>query len=315
MKMNNKKTPAKPAAKPVAAKPAVAKAPAKAAAKPQAKPAATKPAAKAAPAKPAVAPKVAPKPAAKPQPRAVAVERWPIVDYSEHSIEFNEKNGLAFDPAGAICTPIGRAEYAWVGSKSDTKFANDGVGKQKITVVFNQDDPEIEPFFNRIMAFQTAALEVLGVEPTDEIAFLKTDDKFDGAPHMVVTRKAKLDPADETGEGVIPVPHYNKSGQEIDEQCWSGDSVRVEFSLCAYNTPQACGVKPYLSAVQVIEEGPREGKGGKRGGTFRNEGGPVTGGSFAKPAPKGKGKPVAAEVPDEETQEGDGSEQGDDLPF
>ena len=38
---------------------------------------------------------------------------------------------------------------------------------------------------------------------------------------------------------------------------WNGDKVRVAFKLGGWTSPFGAGIKPYLSAVQVIERRPK----------------------------------------------------------
>lgn len=255
-------------------------------------------------AKPASTPKAAPKKTSKP---TTAVEAYEIPDYSE-GIEIAEGTKPTFDPGGAISTPTGTAMWAWVGTKADSAFNKEP--EQKITVVFNQEDPELEGFFNRILAFQNAWFAANGEEETDSVAIFKDpDDAFvnkwnealgedapEPGPRIEFRRKAKFN-----GEDAIPVPTFTAEGEEEPLQIWPGDQVKVEFSLGGYNSPSksiGCGIKAYLRAVQLIEEGPRigQGGGGKSGSTFKKTGN-------TKATRK-------QEVADEEIEE-----SGEDLPF
>ncbi len=260
---------------------------------------------------PTSTPKAAPakKTAPVKKPAKVVESAYPIPDYSA-GIEIAEGTKPTFDPAGSISTPVGTAMWAWIGTKADEAFNKDP--QQKITVVFNQEDPELEDFYNRLKAFQDAWYEVNGEEPADSIAIFKDpDDAFvnkfreaigdenaEPGPRIEFKRKAKF-----TDDGnAIPVPTFNAEGEAEDGlNIWAGDKVSVEFTLGGYISASksiGIGIKPYLRAVQLVEEGPRvgQGSGGSAGGSFRKRG------TVAK-------KPVAAAA-EEEIEE-----SSDELPF
>ena len=252
--------------------------------------------------KPTSTPKAAPK-------KTVVESSYPIPDYSG-GIEIAEGTKPTFDPGGAIATPLGTAMWAWIGTKADEAFNKEP--QQKITVVFDPDDSELEDFYNRLKAFQDAWYEANGEDPSDSIAIFKDpDDTFvnkfreavgdenaEPGPRIEFKRKAKFN---DDGDA-IPVPVFNAEGEQDDSlHVWNGDRVCVEFSLGGYISPSksiGIGMKPYLRSVQLVAEGPRVGAG--TGGT--------TGGSFRK---RGTAKPKATKVVAEEEVE----ESSDELPF
>lgn len=274
----------------------------------------------AAPAKTKAPPPAAPKKAA-PAPvekaKAAPVESaYEIPDYSE-GIELAEGSKPTFDPAGNLCTPVGTAVWAWVGKKADDKFDADKP-KQKITVVFNSEDPELEGFFNRILAFENAYRVAIGEDETDSLSIIKEADesfatKYQEAtgleeapagPFMVITRGAKPDPNGEPGD-VIPVPLFDEDGPLENGSVYSGDQVRVEFSLGGYNSPNkkiGAGIKSYLQGIQIVDacSVKRTEGGGKAGSTFKFSGKKAASTKAAKPT-----KEADDEVP----------ESDDDIPF
>jgi hypothetical protein len=279
--------------------------------KPVSKPASTKPpAGKPAAAKPSASSKSGPVRGTTPKAVKKISEAYEIPDYSE-GIEIAEGTKPTFDPAGSLSTPVGTAMWAWIGTKADEAFNKDP--QQKITVVFDPEDEELESFYNRIMAFQTAWYEANGEDPSDSIAIFKDpdetftnkyrealgDENAEPGPRIEFKKKAKFD---ENGDA-IPVPLFDAAGEPDSElKVWAGDKVCVEFSLGGYNSPSksiGIGVKPYLHSVQLVEEGPRvgQGEGGKAGATFKKRG------TVAK-------KPAKQQVEEEVVEESE-----DDLPF
>lgn len=263
---------------------------------------------------PAVVPKKAPAPTKKAKPVAVK-SAYEIPDYSE-GIELAEGSKPTFDPAGNLCTPVGTAVWAWVGKKADDKFDADKP-KQKITVVFNSEDPELEGFFNRILAFENAYRVAIGEDETESLSIIKeADDAFTtkyqeatgseeapAGPFMVITRGAKPDPNGEDGD-VIPVPLFDEDGPIEGGSVYSGDQVRVEFSLGGYNSPNkkiGAGIKSYLQGIQIVNacSVKRTEGGGKAGSTFKFSG-KKSATKAAKPT-----KEADDEVP----------ESDDDIPF
>ena len=243
-----------------------------------------------------------PAPAKKPAPKS---ETYPIPSYND--IEVAEKGKPTFDPAGSIATPVGIALWAWIGTKADTAFQKEP--QQKITIVFDSEEPDMDAFSQRLMAFENAYRDAIGKESTTEVKILKEpNDKISeeytkitgrtAGSYMLITRKARLD-----DEGnATPVPLFDAAADPMQGSIWGGDKVVVEFSLGAYTSPNKAigtGIKPYLRAVQLIEEGPNRdgGTGGGAGKAFKSRG------TTAKTA-----KPATAE---EDSVE----ESSDDIPF
>jgi hypothetical protein len=242
----------------------------------------------------------------KPAPKKTAPksETYPIPSYGD--FEVAEKGKPTFDPAGSIATPTGVALWAWVGTKADTAFQKEP--QQKITIVFDENEPEIEAFSQRLMAFENAYRDAIGKDNTTEVKILKEpNDKISeeytkitgrtAGLYMLITRKARLD-----DEGnATPVPLFDEQANPMQGTIWGGDKVVVEFSLGAYTSPNKAigtGIKPYLRAVQLIEEGPNRegGTGGGAGKAFKARG---TTAKTAKPA----------------TEEDSVEESSDDIPF
>jgi len=241
------------------------------------------------------------KPASKPVTKTKS-SAYPIPSYDE--IEVAEKGKPTFDPAGSVATPIGVALWAWVGTKADTAFQKEP--QQKITVVFDANEPDMESFTARLLAFENAYRSAIGKEEATEVRIIKEPNEKIAAEYnkltggtagsyMLITRKARVD-----DEGnASPVPLFDANADSMEGSIWSGDKVVVEFSLGAYTSPNKAigtGIKPYLRAVQLIEEGPNR------------EGG--TGGGVGK-AFKSRGTPTKPAAKEEDSVE----ESSDDIPF
>lgn len=211
---------------------------------------------------------------------------YPIPSYVDLDVE----QKICFDTGGSLATPVGFAAWAWIGTKADDKFGGDP--KQKITIVFDEEDPDYADFVARVLAFENAFLKAAGHKPVSSPSIIKEpDDRLSEVtggqtgPYMVVTKKAKIN-ADGTA---VPVPLFDEFGESLtDEFVYGGDRISVELTLGGYvskNKKIGAGIKPYLLAVQLVEKtGPkRNGAGGSAGSKFKKK---------AKPAPAVDGEDV-----------------------
>lgn len=260
-----------------------------------------------------------PKPKAKPTPAPEPTG----FDYSGLEVAENKGKqlGMTFDPQGSIVSVVGTAAWSWISKPDDGE--GDKAPKYKITLVMDPEDAEMEEFHGRCLEFQNAFYTAVGEEPSDALVFVHEPDEDKAAkfeelgvtpgPFFTAKMTAKTVEDDEGNTEYVPVTVYNAEAEDVtgtdEANIWAGDKVRVEFSLAGYSNPKnekiGTGVAVYLRAVQLIEEGPRKGKGSKAGSKFRPTGN--SNNKFKKPT--NAKKPVEA---DEETGNDEG---GEDIPF
>lgn len=158
---------------------------------------------------------------------------------------------LVFDPE-KVRSCRGSASYAYL-SRADV-FRN-GDPTHKITVTFDPTDPEYTAMVDRILAFENSFRRDNNSAAVNIPSCIKAD-KENGRPCITFRTKAKEDASQK--EGFVPVMTVGPDAKPIDPQIWSGDTVRVVFTLAGWTSAIGCGVKPYLNAVQLLVKAPRQ---------------------------------------------------------
>lgn len=159
---------------------------------------------------------------------------------------------LVFDKTGPHVSAVGVAEFAYL-KRSDGGFEGKAP-KNKITIVFDPDSDDYKAMVNTILTFENQFMADNKKPARTVPACVKTH-KENGRPTITFTRKARED-----GEaGTIPVPVYDAAGNETQQDVWSGDLAKVQFSMAAYKGFGG-GVKCYLNCVQLIKSNKEPGK-------------------------------------------------------
>jgi hypothetical protein len=116
----------------------------------------------------------------------------------------------------------------------------------KVTVMFDQNDPEFVAMKAEITAFAAEFSKECGrtIDPSSVIRA----DKLTGDPCISFKSKARRDDAG----NYIVVPVVNSDKQPCDTAN-TNDRIRVAFSLGGWESAFGAGIKPYLVAVQVVE--------------------------------------------------------------
>jgi len=104
-------------------------------------------------------------------------------------------------------------------------------------------------------------------KPTVALPSCLKQDKVTGNPQIIFKVGAKED----GNGGYIPRPIVDVHGKPTTQPVWSGDVVRVEYSMGCIISPMMTGVKPYLRAVQIITKAQNTGP--KLGSKFSDESG------------------------------------------
>ena len=121
----------------------------------------------------------------------------------------------------------------------------------KITLVFDPKDPEFVAFQSQVSDFAQAFSKECGkkVDPLKSIGI----DKNTGLPCMTFKSKVRLDDAGRN----VKIPSVDATKTAIDKEPWNGDLCRVAFKFGGWQSALGVGIKPYLSAVQVLERRPK----------------------------------------------------------
>jgi hypothetical protein len=157
----------------------------------------------------------------------------------------NGKPSIFFSPT--IKSPLGSALFAKL---DEPDVFRGGDPTWKITVVFDPNDAEYKALRDTVVKFCADFAKESG--KVIEADSVWRTDKNTGAPCMTFKSKVKL------GDDGKPVklPVVDAAKQPTGEP-WNGDKVRVAFKLGGWTSPFGAGIKPYLSAVQVIERRPK----------------------------------------------------------
>jgi len=157
----------------------------------------------------------------------------------------NGKPSIFFSPT--IKSPLGSALFAKL---DEPDVFRGGDPTWKITVVFDAGDPEYKNLLDTVSKFAADFAKESG--KTVDAASVWRTDKNTGAPCMTFKAKVKL------GDDGKPIKLavVDATKQPTGEP-WNGDKVRVAFKLGGWTSPFGAGIKPYLSAVQVVERRPK----------------------------------------------------------
>jgi hypothetical protein len=157
----------------------------------------------------------------------------------------NGKPSIFFSPT--IKSPLGSALFAKL---EEPDVFRGGDPTWKITVVFDANDSEYKALVATVDKFAVDFAKESG-KAVDGASVWRTD-KNTGAPCMTFKAKAKM------GDDGKPVKlAVVDAAKQPTGEPWNGDKVRVAFKLGGWTSPFGAGIKPYLSAVQVIERRPK----------------------------------------------------------
>ena len=163
----------------------------------------------------------------------------------------NGKPNIFF--SNTIKSPVGSALFAKL---LEPDVFKGGEPTWKITLVFDDTDPEFVEF-KRVVTKFAADFSKECDKTVDPDSIFRAD-RQTGKPSVTFKSKVRLDDAGMPQR--LPIVDENK--QPTDREPWNGDSVRVAFKLGGWTSPFGVGIKPYLSAVQVVARATRSSGGG-----------------------------------------------------
>lgn len=121
----------------------------------------------------------------------------------------------------------------------------------KITLVFSDTDPEFLAFKDVVEKFAKTFSKQCG-KPVDPAKSFGSD-RDTGMPTMTFKSKARLDDAGK----YIPIAMVDANKAAVTREPWNGDECRVAFKFGGWESALGVGIKPYLSAVQVVSRAVR----------------------------------------------------------
>lgn len=157
----------------------------------------------------------------------------------------NGKPSIYFSPT--MKSPAGSALFAKL---DEPDVFKGGEPTWKITVVFDPNDNEYVSMLADLDKFAAAFSKECG-RPVDPKSVLRSD-KNTGQPCITFKSKAKMG-----DDGKYMKLQVVDAAKEATTEPWNGDKVRVAFKFGGWTSPFGAGIKPYLSAVQVIERRPK----------------------------------------------------------
>lgn len=157
----------------------------------------------------------------------------------------NGKPSIYFSPT--MKSPAGSALFAKL---EEPDVFKGGEPTWKITVVFDPNDSEYVAMIADLDKFAAAFSKECG-RPVDPKSVLRSD-KNTGQPCITFKSKAKMG-----DDGKYMKLQVVDAAKEATTEPWNGDKVRVAFKFGGWTSPFGAGIKPYLSAVQVIERRPK----------------------------------------------------------
>lgn len=161
------------------------------------------------------------------------------------SINTNGKPSIFFSPT--LKSPAGSALFAKL---EEPDVFKGGDPTWKITLVFDPADAEYAAFIDTLDKFSAAFAKDCG-KTVDPKSVMRTD-KNTGFPCITFKSKAK-----QGDDGRFTPLQVVDAAKQPTNEPWNGDKVRVAFRFGGWTSPFGAGIKPYLSAVQVIERRPR----------------------------------------------------------
>lgn len=172
----------------------------------------------------------------------------------------------------SIRSAKGESRWSYL-SKPDMGFKGKGNGKgkkkedeptHKITVLFDEADPEYQQMFADLLEFENAYRVQIGQDEVEAPSCIKVDDES-GRPGITFRKKARKN--EDTGEW-IPVEVVDASRQPTRTAVFNGSIVRVIFTPAGWSSSFGVGAKPYLNAVQLLKASAGS---GSRAGMFAVE--------------------------------------------
>jgi len=157
----------------------------------------------------------------------------------------NGKPSIYFSPT--VKSPQGSALFAKL---EEPDVFKGGDPTWKITVVFDPADNEYKNLVKTIDDFAAAYSKECG-KPVAGNSIWRND-KNTGLPCLTFKSKAK-----QGDDGKFIKLAVVDADKQPTTEPWNGDKVRVAFKLGGWTSPFGAGIKPYLSAVQVIERRPK----------------------------------------------------------
>jgi hypothetical protein len=167
----------------------------------------------------------------------------------------SKNSKIVFDKRGSLASCKGTASYAFL-KKADSYQGGDPT--HKITVTFDESDPDYARMVDQILAFENEYLRSIKKSETKVPACIRRD-KVTNAPCITFKVGAK----DDGNGGHVPIPVVDAAKEPVTgTYVANGDTVIVAFSLGGISTNVFSGAKPYLNAVQLLDAcGERKGGG------------------------------------------------------
>jgi hypothetical protein len=157
----------------------------------------------------------------------------------------NGKPSIFFSPT--IRSPLGSALFAKL---EEPDVFKGGEPTWKITVVFDPNDLEYKDLVKSVDDFAAAFAKDSGKTVDPKTVFRA--DKNTGMPSITFKSKAK-----QGDDGKFVRLQVVDTAKQPTGEPWNGDKVRVAFRFGGWTSPFGAGIKPYLSAVQVVERRPK----------------------------------------------------------
>lgn len=154
----------------------------------------------------------------------------------------SKNNRIEWLSTSTIVSPLGTARYSYL-REPDTKFEP----CYRITLELD-DNQETEDFLDTLLDIQNKFMTSKGEGESSKLKCVKTSD--DGAKSIQFKSSATL----ASGQPRPPIKIYDASNQQVVEEPWGGDRIRVSFKPGGWESGFGIGVKLYMSAVQVIEK-------------------------------------------------------------
>lgn len=153
------------------------------------------------------------------------------------------KSNITWLSQSPIITPEGTAKYAYLQKP-------DQYGNYCVTLVLD-DTPETTQFVEEMTRLQNEFLVSTGGQPEDRWKAVKQrPDKFDGQQYIQFKTPVKR----RDGKDNSPINTYNSKNEVCDEP-WSNDRIRVAFSLGGWTSPSiGSGAKAYTKCVQLVKK-------------------------------------------------------------
>ena len=143
----------------------------------------------------------------------------------------------------ALVSPVGTARYSYL-KEADTKFEP----CYRITLELD-NDADTETFIEDLITKQNDFLKSKGEDAMSKLKCLKID-KETGAKSIQFKSSALLP----NGNPRPPIKIYDGSNQQIEDEPWGGDRIRMCFKPGGWESGFGIGMKLYMMSCQILEK-------------------------------------------------------------